>query len=178
MTPYGKYFYYWNSLTAIDRGTWGLIELCAKGYGVKACIEFGCGLSTKLMDDMGIEVTAFEDKPEYVNPVLEHLSQSAVILYDDIRELKVGSHYDMAFIDGPGSGMEREGAYFLAAKARIPLVICHDTWRCEESFLAKKYFGEWNVVGHVGNEICSTYTTALKLGDKNGGNTRKAEKSG
>ena len=178
MDIYDKHAEKWQQHMMIDKGTWELLRDYALKFGVRSCLEFGCGLSTMLLDSMGIEVTAFEDKPEYVHPSLKHLGQSAVILYDDLSELKIDSHYDMAFIDGPEGGWNRLEAYELVGKLRIPLIVCHDLWRPAERKLTRRFLYDWTIIGYYLDAKENIATIALRLGDKENGNTNETEKSG
>lgn len=164
MDLYDKYAENWNEVYRVERGTWNLLELCIKKHHVKTCVEFGCGLSTILMDAIGVRVTAFEDKSEYIHPLFEHLNQSAVVLYDDIFDLKIDSSYDMAFIDGPQKGMMREPSYWHVAKARIPLVVCHDIWRSQENRFLHRYFDGTQIDGFCRRKQDNAlWTIALKI---------------
>lgn len=147
MDIYEKYAGNWDEAQRIDKATWDLLKYCIETYDVKTCVEFGCGLSTKLMDVIGVHVTAFENIPKYIHSLLKRLDRSTVVLYDNILDLKIGLHYDMAFIDGPQGGWMREPAYRHVAKAKIPLVICHDVWRHQEWACSQAYFNGWQTVG-------------------------------
>lgn len=161
MNLYYKYAMNWAPVQRVDEITWKLLAYCIEKFNVKTCVEFGCGLSTKLMDASGVKATAFEDVPKYIHPLLKNLNQSTVVGYDDISKLRIESYYDMAFIDGPHE--EREPAYKLVAEANIPLVICHDVWRSCEHWLSHKYFDDMHVVGKVTIKEDMMRTVALML---------------
>jgi len=164
MDIYEKYAENWDKVQRIDKATWDLLKHCIETYDVKTCVEFGCGLSTKLMDAIGVRVTAFENIPKYVHSLLKRLNQSTVVLYDDILDLEIDSHYDMAFIDGPHGGWRREPAYRYVSKARIPLAVCHDVWRYEEWACARTYFDGWQMVGRcmMSKDSDKVWTIALR----------------
>lgn len=164
MDLYDEYVENWDKVYRIDRGTWDLLKLCIEKHHVKTCVEFGCGLSTMLMDAIGVQVTAFEDRLDYIHPLFKLLNQSAIVLYDDIFNLKIDSCYDMAFIDGPRGGLWREPSYWHVAKARIPLVICHDIWRQEENQYLHRYLNEMQIDGCCRRiQDNRLWTVALKI---------------
>lgn len=168
MNLYDAFAQRWASDHRVDRVTWELLEYCVKRYDVKTCVEFGCGLSTLLLDFMGVHVTAFEDRSEFANPLCDVLQHSSIVLYNDIFKLKIGSGYDMAFIDGPQGAASRDPAYWHIAKARIPLVVCHDIWRCSERLHLLRFFRDWHAIGNVKSNKGGMYSIAVMLGDKNG----------
>ncbi len=163
MDIYDKHASTWDAVHRIDEPTWQLLQHCVDKYKVQTCVEFGCGLSTLLLDLIGVQVTAFEDVPKYIHPKLEHLNQSSVVLYDDIFKLKLGSHYDMAFIDGPGSGITRKPVYQLVSDTDVLFVVCHDVWRQHEQACALRYFCGSKIIGSVMSKKIGLYSIALKI---------------
>lgn len=168
MDIYDKYANNWDSRYRIGKVTWELLQYGVEKYNVKTCVEFGCGLSTFLLDLIGVKVTAFEDEIEYVHPILNILRQSVVVVYDDVLELKIESHYDMAFIDGPRVMLSREPAFWLVSKTSTPLVLCHDVWRKWEKIACMRYFAGWEIIGTVRENKGEgkTRSVLIRLGDK------------
>jgi len=135
-----------SSSYRIDVGTWILLASIADQRDVKSIVEFGSGLSTVLMNKLGIEIISLESFPEYL-PQLD-LKNSKIVTYN-MFDLPPRFDVDMAFIDGPGSPMDRYIAYWYVADSSIPLVVCHDTDRIRDMGMMKRYFPDWITIGGV-----------------------------
>lgn len=138
----------------IDVNTWILLAAVISQRNIKSVIEFGSGLSTVLMDRLGVKVVSFENFPEYLHQF--ELENSEIITYNDFSALPI-LDADMAFIDGPGGIFERELGYQYVAHGSIPVMVCHDADRLYVRKLLKRYFTDWSSIGKSGDRdgVCS-----------------------
>ncbi len=136
-----------HPLYAIDEGSWLLLATIIQDNHVASVIEFGSGLSTLLMDKIGVCVTAIEDSPQYV-PKFD-LDYSVIIPWTGLDCLK---QTDLIFIDGPGSPSEREISFRLAVYNNTSLIVCHDVSRYSVEDCIKKYLRGYKIIGKIGVE--------------------------
>jgi len=128
---------------SINSDEWLALKRVTKDYEVKDVVEFGSGLSTGLFNDLGLNIRSLETNGRMVNGNVE--------LWDgeSIQEI----HSDMAFIDGPHGGKNREPSYRTVAESNIPIVACHDAHRAEDRVWIDKYFGGWEVISDAPNTL-------------------------
>lgn len=128
---------------AIDPKDWPFIEEVIKKNQVKTVLEFGAGLSTSLFVTSGIaKLTSFETEQEWVEKVNKACGVDVKKWNGrDFPEF-IGpdgyGEYDLAFVDGPANGQNREEAVRQAAN-RAKIVILHDATREWESKWEEKY---------------------------------------
>lgn len=129
---------------AIDPLDWPFMEQVIKKHQVKSVLEFGAGLSTVLMNEIA-NVTSFETEQEWIDKVFNviklPLKHSVLMHKWDGRKLPDGvklENYDMAFVDGPANGQNREEAFRLAVN-HCDLVLVHDATRIYEKQWCEKY---------------------------------------
>ena len=67
------------------------------------------------------------------------------VLWDGKQAVDL-AQYDMAFIDGPFGGVNREYSYKSIANSNIHLVACHDSNRKADKVWIDKYFDNWKKV--------------------------------
>lgn len=131
---------------AIDPLDWPFIESVLKKNQVKTILEFGSGLSTALFAEHKPAIlVSFETEKLWIEKV-KAACPSADVRYWNGRELPVESavhlriqnEYDLAFVDGPANGQNREQAVRIAAN-HAKIVILHDATREYESQWEAKY---------------------------------------
>lgn len=142
---------------AIDEGAWLLLSYLIQQNHVSTVLEFGSGLSTLLMDKIGVKVTAFEDFPEYL-PKFD-LTHSTITPYTGIERIE---KVDLIFIDGPGSPVDREISFVLAIHSNSSIVVCHDTNLRPIKRYVLKYFHDWKVIGKVVSEFDNVVMAFMK----------------
>lgn len=122
---------------AIDPMDWPFIKETIEKNQVKTVLEFGAGLSTVLMGELA-KVTSFETESTWIEKV-KYSSPKADIKKWNGREIteELGS-FDLAFVDGPANGQNREQAFRIAAN-HAKIVIVHDATREWESKWEEKY---------------------------------------
>jgi len=112
-----------------------------KRHKVKKVLEFGCGISTLMFNKMGIEVLCYETNNKWADKVRGSMINPDTNLHItnwDSKDSKILGHYDLAFVDGPAGGNNREHSTRLAAQ-HADIVIQHDAARPTEKEWAKKY---------------------------------------
>lgn len=77
-------------------------------YNIKSVLEYGCGVSTRLLLMLGVELLSLESRLEYAN-----VAGASIITYKYPDFPIINRFFDLAFIDGPG-------AYEFECKNKIP----------------------------------------------------------
>lgn len=138
----------WNAMSIVPKD-WDLLKSTIEKYGVKSLVEFGAGVSTQLFDSVGVKVKSFETMPEIISETKRRTSEVVFELWDGKTAPKISG--DMAFIDGPHGGKNREPAYQAVAESPIPIVACHDVSRAEDRVWVDKYFKDWKIISELEN---------------------------
>lgn len=133
---------------SISAHNWNQLQQIIKVHGIKSVVEFGTGLSTELLDTI-VKVESYETKPEWIEKTKPRTKQTTFHQWDGKTPPPIAG--DMAFIDGPFGGKNREASYAAVANSRINLVACHDVNRADDQVWIKKYFSDWQQIG-VKNE--------------------------
>jgi len=126
---------------SIQESDWRLIKELIGQYNVKTVLEFGCGLSTLLFNDAGVQCVTYEtsktwkERIEKINPKADIRMWDGVVIPNGIDP---GKKYDFALVDGPSGGDKREAAVMLAAK-HADIVIVHDGWDTWETKWQETY---------------------------------------
>jgi len=134
----------WSAWT-IAPTDWVVLRDVLKEKKIKKAVEFGSGTSTQLMDRFGIVVDSYETDEAHLERIRRLVSKANIILWNGSSPLTLGD-YDLALIDGPSGGVNREPSYKAVAESKIKLVACHDYKRIEDAFWINKYFGTWKIV--------------------------------
>lgn len=117
----------------ITERDWEFIQETIEKYDVKTVLEFGAGLSTVLINSVlkGTLVT-YETDPLWIEKV-EKINKSCDIRkWDGVNfDTTFAIPFDMAFVDGPAGGENRE-ASVRAASEFAKIVIVHDAGRVPE----------------------------------------------
>lgn len=138
----------WNAMSIVPKD-WDLLKSTIEKYGVKNLVEFGAGVSTQLFDSIGVKVRSFETMSEVISETERRTSGVTFELWDGKAIPKISGN--MAFIDGPHGGKNREPAYKAVAESSIPIVACHDVSRAEDRVWVDKYFKDWKVISELKN---------------------------
>lgn len=128
---------------AIDPLDWPFIEEVLRKHQVRTVLEFGAGLSTSLFlkfrhaDGSQIAFASYETEKDWIGKVKDVCGVEP--FYWNGREMdKQLQDFDLAFIDGPANGQNREQATRLAAN-HAKIVIMHDATREFEAKWEEKY---------------------------------------
>jgi len=131
----------------IDPTDWVVLRDFLIQRQIKNVIEIGPGLSTELMDKLGIHVLAYETSPIFAERIKRRVSKVIDIrLWNGQRLPEIDEKYQLAFIDGPAGGESRESSYQAIASSNVPLVACHDCKRLEDQVWIKKYLNDWTEI--------------------------------
>ncbi len=133
---------------AIRRDDWEFIQKIVKLGNVQTVLEFGAGLSTLLLRDLGLKVVTYETSSTWRDRVLKIKPDCDIRLWDGKNHPDFDGenkyNYDLAFVDGPSGGHSREKAVAVAG-ACAPLVIVHDGYDVFESeWQLKHLVGKFN----------------------------------
>jgi len=134
----------WSAMS-IRQKDWEVIERILDEYNVKSVVEFGTGISTKLFETRDdLEITSLETEQKNIDRFVKELKRTNLFLWDGKTTHKFKA--DMALIDGPHKGINREPSYKSVYESDIPIVICHDYHREEDRKWVNKYFKDWEVI--------------------------------
>lgn len=133
--PYGME---WGGGCITDRD-WSFIKEIIQKYNVNKVLEFGAGLSTLLMTDEKLKVLTFEMHQGWIDK-LRNLNQNVnIVLWDgEYRNYKEHHKFDLAFVDGPAGGANREASTRIASETS-DIVIVHDANREHERIWQEMY---------------------------------------
>ena len=132
-TKYGIRF----GANSFELGDWDLISDIIAEYNVKSILEFGSGLSTLLFNEKNMKVISYEDKQPYIDEIKLKNNKCDVRLWDR-KSIDTDEHFDLAFVDGPLGGINREHSIRIASEL-AKIVIIHDAGRKEEQMWQQKY---------------------------------------
>ena len=122
---------------------------------IKNVIEIGPGLSTELMDRLGIHVLSYETDPIFILRIKRKVGPEIIIKQWNglcLPEINA-SKYKLALIDGPVGGDSREPVYSALADSKIRFIACHDSNRKEDKALISRYFGQWEKVAGTDESV-------------------------
>jgi ADP-heptose:LPS heptosyltransferase len=137
-TDISKYGMTWGGGCITDRD-WEFIKSIVEKNKIKSVLEFGAGLSTLLLNDFGLVVETYETNEGWIKKIKELKPATNIILWDGISEnIPEEKEYDLAFVDGPAGGKNREISTKLAAKY-AKYVVIHDAHREFEMQWQDKY---------------------------------------
>lgn len=130
-----------GSLTEKD---WAYMQEVVKRHNVKTVLEFGAGLSTLLMNELGLHVITYETDQRWIDRIKKINSACDIRPWDgkglDINPEHPENKYDfdLVFVDGPAGGRNREISTRFAAGSS-DIVIIHDANREHERLWQEKY---------------------------------------
>jgi len=135
-TDPGKYGLEWGG-GCITSNDWDFMKFVFQKYEIKTVLEFGSGLSTLLMNDVGLKVKTYETNQGWIDKLKGIKPEIDIELWDGKTDFPRGS-YDLAFVDGPAGGWSRDLSTKIGAEsARVVLV--HDANREFERQWQEKY---------------------------------------
>jgi len=142
-----KYGMAWGG-GCITKEDWDFMQETIKKNNVKTVLEFGTGLSTLLMTDLGLQVITFETMAGWIERIQKLNSKADIRKWDGVTLPDSGPipiKFDMAFVDGPAGGKSRENSTQLASQL-ADIIIVHDAGRenemkWQEKYLKGKFFG-------------------------------------
>ena len=139
-TDISKYGMEWGGGCITDKD-WDFIRETILKYEVKTVLEFGAGLSTLLMNDLA-KVTSYETMQPWIDKI-KALRPDADIKQWDGKVIEVDPlvHFDMAFVDGPAGGVNREQSTKIASVS-ADVIIVHDAGRQYEKVWQGMYLQE------------------------------------
>lgn len=150
---------------AVTERDWEFIQNIMKENHVESVLEFGGGLSTLLLSDVGLkELVTYEDKQGWIDK-LKKIKPGLDIRLWDGKTNGIKGQFDLAFVDGPAGDSSREMSTKIASeKARV--VIVHDAGR----EWARKYQDQYLVPGFTGpikgGHRCHAFVKNRLLEDK------------
>lgn len=116
---------------------WKFIRDTIKENNIKTILEFGAGLSTLLLNELGIKVITYETHNGWVDKIKSLNDKCDVRLWDG-NSIDNIEKFDFAFIDGPAGGANREFSTKIASEVANILIV-HDAGREYEMKWQEKY---------------------------------------
>lgn len=116
---------------------WEFIKDTIKENNIKTVLEFGAGLSTLLLQELGVKVISYETMAGWIEKVKKINPLCDVRLWDG-QKIELTDKFDLAFVDGPSGGGQREIATKIASELATTIII-HDAARKEEMQWQAKY---------------------------------------
>lgn len=139
---------------SLDPTDWVLLRDVLLVNKISKVVEFGAGLSTQLMDRLGVHVFSYETEPAHKARVMRRVKNATIEIWNGLSPLNLkGFGYLLALIDGPVGGKNREPSYKAVVESDIPIVACHDSKRKEDKVWIKKYFSNWNELARNDDSI-------------------------
>lgn len=116
---------------------WEFLKDTIEKNNIKTVLEFGAGLSTLMLNDLGLKVTTYEDSQGWIDKIKAINPNYDVRLWDG-KTLELTDKFDFAFVDGPSGGVNREIATKIASEV-ANIIVVHDAARKEEMMWQEKY---------------------------------------
>ena len=114
-----------GSLTGPD---WDFMKAIIEENDVKTVLEFGAGLSTLLMNDMGLDIITFETNQGWIDKIHALNPDCEIRQWDGFNWEYELVKCDLVFVDGPSGGINREFSTKTASQIS-DIVIVHDGGR-------------------------------------------------
>ncbi|MHA2377343.1 MAG: glycosyltransferase family 2 protein [Candidatus Thorarchaeota archaeon] len=135
-----KYKICWGGM-AIQSLDWDFLKTLVTDEKIDSVLEFGSGLSSLLMSEY-VEVDSYETDATVSSFLSSKINGNWLNLkFWNGKELSLKRHYDLAFIDGPAGGKNRENAFKLAA-LHADRIVVHDAGRPHEKLFQKRILRE------------------------------------
>jgi glycosyltransferase involved in cell wall biosynthesis len=139
---------------SLDPTDWVVLRDFLIHRQIKRVVEIGSGLSTELLDRLGVHVLSYETDPIHMERVKKRVSELVVIQqWNGLRLPEVNSGYQLALIDGPVNGENREPSYKAIASSSVQFVACHDYKRKEDKVWIDMYFGDWKEIARADESV-------------------------
>lgn len=115
----------------ITEQDWEFLQKTIQDNNIKTVLAFGAALPTLLMDDMGIKVADYETVPEWITKIKSLSPKADIKHWDGFTPFESHHMVDMAFVDGPAGGANREMSTRMASEL-AKVVVIHDATREHE----------------------------------------------
>lgn len=141
-----KFGFEWGGGSITDKD-WLFIQDVIKTYGVKKVLEFGAGLSSLLMATKVEDVVTFETHEGWIRKIKEMSTGNNHVFKWDGKKIDINlgefkdTKFDLAFVDGPAGGQNREFSTMYGSNL-ADLVIIHDAGRVWERKWQEKYLSK------------------------------------
>jgi predicted SAM-dependent methyltransferase len=124
---------------AIKYADWEYLMQLIEQYQISTVLEFGSGLSTLLMrENPDLSVVSYESDERWLK-LMQEKAPDADIRSWDKKEIKEDlGFFDLALVDGPGGGGNREFSTKIASE-HSDIVVIHDEGRDAERLWQEKY---------------------------------------
>ena len=116
---------------ALTEKDWDFISKTISKYSVKSVLEFGAGLSTLLLQDLGVKLISYESNQGWIDKIKKLNPKCNILPWDGLKLENVSPKVllsDMVFVDGPAGDKPREYSTQMAAEY-ASYVIVHDAGR-------------------------------------------------
>jgi len=123
---------------ALTLEDWRFLSGIIKQKKIRSVLEFGAGLSTLLFNDTVPKVTTFETSDGWHDKIKQNNPSCRIVKWDGKNEVKLDRKYELAFVDGPAGGVNREVSTKLAS-LNSDLVVVHDAGREFEKLWQEVY---------------------------------------
>jgi ADP-heptose:LPS heptosyltransferase len=129
--------------THITEFDWEFLESVLEKHNVSTILEFGPGLSTKLLSQKSRTIISFENDEAYYKKLLDDGFDKIcnLNLWDGKQIHGELGKFDLAIVDGPAGGSNREFSTKIASE-HSDIVLIHDAGRKYEKEWQDKYLVE------------------------------------
>jgi len=108
---------------SIWKKDWIVLKRFLKEQNIKSVLEYGCGLSTELIELEGIKVVSLETSDWWAE-INRKVIKNEIIEYEEGNLPKIDGIFDLAFVDGPQTGQRIPE--IIHAKAHSNIIFFHD----------------------------------------------------
>ena len=84
----------------LRRPRWEVLKDAIISHKVKTVLEFGSGVSTMLMANLGIDLTTYETNLHYLSKVIDMCPKGVKAHLWDNKHIWIEQDYDLIFVDG------------------------------------------------------------------------------
>jgi len=138
---------------ALTERDWEFMKAVIEQYNVKTILEFGAGLSTLLMNDLGLDIITFETSQGWIDKIKALNPNCEIRQWDGINWDYENVKCDLVFVDGPAGGINREVSTKVASEMS-ELVIIHDAGREWERKWQAEYLEDEFYLASKGGHRC------------------------
>lgn len=151
---------------SITNRDWDFIQETIEKYKVNTVLEFGAGLSTLLLNSILSKVVTYETNANWIRKIKDINEDCDIRQWDGlIFKGKFEKPFDLAFVDGPAGGENREESIKTASKL-AKIVIIHDAGRVPERKWQDKYLKDKFHFESKGGHRCYLWRKAIEVSEK------------
>ena len=145
---------------------WKFIQEIIEKYKINTVLEFGAGLSTLLLNSiLGRKVITYETNINWIKQIKELNEDCDIRRWDGIVfKDNFKKQFDLAFVDGPAGGENREESIKTASKF-AKIVIIHDAGRVPERKWQDKYLKDKFHFESKGGHRCHLWKRTIEVKD-------------